>query len=78
MKHPSTKLTDSPLTAEHFHAVDTSTCKRTIEESKIEYSIDMGSFVVHHGTREGAPIVIAEHKEQQPDELSGVWYDDQH
>jgi hypothetical protein len=77
MKHPSITRLNTPLTAEHFHAVDAATCKQTIDESEIEYSIDMGSFTIHHGAREGAPIVIAEHHKQQPEELSGVWYDDQ-
>jgi hypothetical protein len=77
MKNPSNKRPDTPLTAEHFHAVDAATCKQTIDESEIQYSIDMGSFTVHHGTREGTPIVIAEHNKQHADELSGIWYDDQ-
>lgn len=72
----STKFECNPLTAEHFHAVDAEPCKQTIAESQIDYVIDMGGFVVHHGTRDGAPIVIAEHRDQQIDELSGVWFDD--
>jgi hypothetical protein len=36
----------------------------------------MGAFTVHHGTRFGQPIVIAEHHDQKPDELSAVWYSD--
>ena len=63
-----------PLRAEHFHAVDTETARQTIAESRLDYSIDMGRFTIHHGTRYGAPIVIAEHNNQQADELSGVWY----
>jgi hypothetical protein len=63
------------LAAEHFYAVDTAVCKQTMAESKIEYSIDMGAFTVHHGTREGAPIIIAEHHNQKADELSAIWHD---
>lgn len=63
-----------PLRAEHFHAVDTETARQTIAESCLDYSIDMGRFTIHHGTRYGMPIVIAEHNNQQTDELSGVWY----
>jgi hypothetical protein len=66
----------SPLTAEHFHAVDAETVRQAIAESDLEYSIDMGKCTIHHGTRYGAPIVIVEHRDQQPDELSGIWYDD--
>lgn len=66
----------SLLTAEHFHAVDLATCKQTLAESEIEYSVDMGCFTIHHGIRWGAPIVIAEHHDQKTDELSGVWYDE--
>jgi hypothetical protein len=62
------------LSIEHFHAVDAATCKQTIAESQLEYSIDMGIFTVHHGTRCGSPIVIAEHHNQKADELSGIWY----
>lgn len=72
----NTKRARNPLSAEHFHAVDADTCKQTIAESKLDYSIDMGGFTVHHGTRHGAPIVIAEHHAQKADELSGVWFDD--
>lgn len=72
----STKPIRSSLTAEHFHAVDIATCKQTLAESVIEYSIDMGGFTVHHGTRSGAPIVVVENSNQQPDQLSAVWYDE--
>lgn len=71
-----TKHLDSPLTVEHFHAVDAATCKQTIEEAQLEFSICMGSFTLHHGTRYGLPIVIAEHHDQKLGELSGVWYDE--
>lgn len=72
----STKRQHNPLSAEHFHAVDADTYKRTMAESQLEYSIEMGAFTVHHGTRFGAPIIIAEHHNQQADELSGIWYDE--
>ena len=71
-----TKRPHNPLAVEHFHAVDAATCKQTLAESEIVNSIDMGGFTLHHGARHGAPIVIAEHHEQQADELSGIWYDD--
>lgn len=64
------------LTAEHFHAVDAETVQQTITESQLEYSIDMGAFTVHHGKRDGNPIIIVEHHDQQADELSGIWFDD--
>jgi hypothetical protein len=67
-------LNFSPLEAENFHAVDAAAASQTIAESKIDSAIDMGLFIVHHGTRYGAPIVIAEHKDQQADQLSGIWY----
>lgn len=72
----STMPTSNPLTVEHFHAVDAATCQQTLAESVIEYSIDMGGFTVHHGTRDGAQIVVVEHNDQQPDQLSAVWYDE--
>lgn len=72
----SIKRQYNPLTVEHFHPVGKETCQETMAESEIEYSIDMGSFTLHHGTRYGAPIVIAEHHDQQANELSGIWYDD--
>jgi hypothetical protein len=72
----STKPTRSSLTVEHFHAVDAATCQQTLVESAIEYSIDMGSFTVHHGTRGGAQVVVVEHNDQQPDQLSAIWYDE--
>ena len=61
---------------EDFYAVDRRTVKQTMAESVLEYSIDMGAFTVHHGKRNGRPIVIAEHHDQKADELSGIWFDD--
>ncbi|WP_426174236.1 hypothetical protein [Massilia sp. TWR1-2-2] len=71
----NTKRPHSPLSVEHFHAVDLATVTQTMTESQLEYSIDMGGFTVHHGTRHGVPIIIAEHHNQKADELSGIWYD---
>lgn len=71
-----TKRGSNPVSIEQFHAVNAATCRQTITESQIEHSIDMGSFTIHHGIRDGLPIVIAEHHNQKTDELSGVWYDD--
>ncbi|MHA4870069.1 hypothetical protein ACXZ1M_20475 [Duganella sp. PWIR1] len=68
--------THSLLSAQHFHAVDTATLRQTLAESQLEYSIDMGGFTVHHGTRYGAPIVIAENHGDVADALHGVWFDD--
>jgi hypothetical protein len=65
------------LSIEHFHAVDAETCKQTIEESKIEYSTDMGrGVIIHHGMRYGSPVVIAEYENQKADELSGIWFNE--
>lgn len=72
----NTKRPHNQLSIEHFHAVDANTCKQTMAESQLEYSIDMGGFTVHHGTRHGTPIIISEHHNQEADELSGIWYDD--
>lgn len=65
-----------PFTVENFHAVPTATCQQTIAESLIVHSIDMGAFTIHHGFREGAPIIIAQHHNQRAGELSGIWFDD--
>lgn len=72
----STKRPRNALCVEQFHAVDANTCKQTMAESHLEYSIDMGGFTLHHGTRHGAPIIIAEHHNQKANELSGIWFDD--
>lgn len=72
----STERPYNPLNIEHFHTVDAAICKQTMAESVIDHSIDLGRFTIHHGTREGAPIIIAEHRNQQADELSAIWYDD--
>ena len=58
----------------NFYALNAEVTQQTIAESTLEYSIDMGAFTVHHGNRDGLPIVIAEHHNQKPDELSAVWY----
>ena len=59
---------------EGFHAADATVTRQTISESILEYSIDCGSFTIHHGKRDGLPIVIAEHHNQKAEELSGIWY----
>lgn len=66
----------NPLTIAHFYAVTDAICKQTIDESKIEHSICMGGVTIHHGWRDGAPIVIMENHGQGLGDLSGVWYDD--
>jgi hypothetical protein len=67
-----------PLTIskESFHAVDAEVLCQTIQESQIEYSIDMGAFTVHHGRRDDNEIVIVEHHNQKPDELSAIWFNE--
>jgi len=65
-----------PPNPEDFYALDAKMVKQTISESVLQSSIDMGAFTVHHGTRFGQPIVIAEHHDQKSDELSAVWYAD--
>lgn len=70
----SNNYDNSPCLPDDFHAVDKATVKQTIVESSIVFSCDMGCFVAHHGTRYGKPILIVEHKNQQLDQLSGVWY----
>jgi len=72
----NTKRQHSPLSIDHLHCVDKATCKQTLAESVLEYSIDCGAFTVHHGVRENAPIIVIEHHNQQPDQLSAIWYDD--
>jgi len=72
----SIKPIRNSLTAEQFYAVDATTCQQTLAESDIEYSIDMGGFTVHHGTRDGTRIVVVEHNDQRPDQLSAVWYNE--
>lgn len=74
----SINLPPSPLSAEHFHAVDVATLRQTMAESQIEYSIDMKGLTIHHGTRSGAPIVIVENHSQVVDALHGIWFDDKH
>lgn len=66
----------SPLSVEHFHAVNAATLQQTLAESQLEYSIDMGGFSLHHGLHFGALIVIAENHSQAADALHGIWYDD--
>jgi hypothetical protein len=59
---------------DNFYPVGLDVVRQTISESKLANPIDMGSFTVYHGTRFGAPIVIAEHRDQKAGELSGIWY----
>jgi hypothetical protein len=65
-----------PLLAEHFYAVHKNTAQETKAESRIEHSIDMGSFTVNHGTRFGAPIMIVEHNTHGANDLDAIWYDE--
>lgn len=64
------------LAVEHFHAVSAEVVRQTIAESNLEYSIDMGAYSVHHGTREGVQILIVEHHNQAADQLSAIWFND--
>ena len=64
------------MNASHFHAVSTEVVRQTMAESELTYSIDMGAFTIHHGYRDGTPIIIAEHHNQQAGELSGIWLND--
>lgn len=66
-----------PMAMEAFSCVNAETMQQTISESNLTYSIDLGrGFTVHHGTRDGAPIVIVECEGQKPDELSCIWFDE--
>lgn len=64
------------MNASHFHAVSAEVVRQTVSESELTYSIDMGAFTIHHGHRDGTPIIIAEHHDQQASELSGIWFND--
>jgi hypothetical protein len=59
----------------HFYCVGKDVTRQTLQESKIDHSIDMGLFSIHHGSRYGSPIVIVERHQQGPGELSAVWFD---
>ena len=62
---------------EHLYCTDADATQQTIAESKLTSSIDLGrGFRVHHGTRDGLPIVVIECQDQKPDELSCVWFDE--
>lgn len=71
-----TKYKPTTVSKNNFYAVDAETVQQTIQESVIEYCIDMGSFNVLHGTRDGNEIVIVEHHSQQADELSAIWFNE--
>ncbi|HZG20590.1 MAG TPA: hypothetical protein VE092_11285 [Herbaspirillum sp.] len=61
------------MNAESFYAVDADVVRQTEAESELIYSINMGAFTIHHGYRDGVPITIAEHHNQQASQLSGIW-----
>lgn len=70
------KLKFTIMSKHNFYGVDAEITRQTIQESEIDYSIDMGAFTIHHGTREGGEIVIAEHHNQKSTELSAIWFDE--
>jgi len=72
----STKRKHSLLAVENLHAVSAEVVRQTIAESDLQYSIDMGAYSVHHGTREGIQILIVEHHNQTADQLSAIWFND--
>lgn len=59
-----------------FYAVNREVLLQTLEESKLEYSIDMGTFCIHHGVRYRKAIVIVENYDKTPDALSGIWFNE--
>ena len=66
-----------PLALDAFHCVNAETVQQTIAESKITHSIDLGrGFVIHHGTRDGLPVIVVECENQTPTELSAIWFDE--
>jgi hypothetical protein len=66
-----------PLVLDAFYCVDAATVDQTLAESKTTHSIELGrGFVIHHGTRDGLPIVIVECQNQKPDELGAIWFDE--
>lgn len=66
-----------PMTPEYLYCTDAKASQQTIAESKLTFSISLGrGFTIHHGTRDGLPIVIFECEKQTPSELSCVWYDE--
>jgi hypothetical protein len=64
------------LALDSFHATDTEVTLQTIDDSKISHSTRMAGFTVHHGAREGAPIVIVENDDHGPEALSAIWFDE--
>ncbi|UUZ64272.1 hypothetical protein LP417_03520 [Polaromonas sp. P1-6] len=66
-----------PMVMEHLYCTDAEATQQTISESDLTYSIDLGrGFTVHHGTRDGLPIVVVECQDQKADELSCVWFNE--
>lgn len=66
-----------PMTPEYLYCTDAKATQQTIAESKLTFSISLGrGFAIHHGTRDGLPIVIFECEKQTPSDLSCVWYDE--
>ena len=53
-----------------FYAVDFETFADTLNESKITYTLDMGSVTIHHGTREGSQIWLLDNP---CGVLYGIW-----
>lgn len=72
----STKHIPSTVSMHNFYPADAKTVEQTLQESLIYHCIDMGGFTVYHGTRDGSEIVIVEHHNQKPDELSAIWFDE--
>ena len=71
------KKTLHPMAMEYFYSPNAEVTQQTISESNLTYSIDLGrGFTIHHGTRDGASIIIVECVDQKPDELSGIWFDE--
>jgi hypothetical protein len=55
-----------------FYAVDLGTFCDTMEESIISFTQDMGGVVIHHGTRNGAPIWLMDN----PTGKYGIWVEE--
>lgn len=56
-----------------FYPVNFETFAQTLEESEVNYSIDMGCVTIHHGTRNGSQVWLMDNPLGS---LYGIWVEE--
>ncbi len=63
------------ISPEHWHAINDEVLAQTLNETAVLAKFELSSFTIHHGLREGCPVIIVEATGES--RLHAVWFDEQ-